>query len=641
MASFNSLNFNNGQSINLGYITSYWGLYGYNPIETIRPTGLNLNKLKKQVQDLYTSDVESAVNVIANVQYSSYNEANTALDAVADTLINHVYWLYGDLYTGGCFIWSASGSGSCQFVNFYGLYHVEDLIQGNYYEYFSGSNNFDFRVHANGDLNQPIIDNVIYFFNANETPQGGETNHVMDSEHELKIVTSESLGVWSGYDIKTSDLPETWEQGEEYANVYTNTEFEAFYLRGYTTDDYNSNVPHPWKRISQVRVVPNRQFFTGIVVSNGELVGGYVPIEKTDAVTGKDDDPSGGGSGGPVGGNGPQDDASSDVGIGTLPSSDFLETGIARIYLPTKAQMTAFNQFIFSDISQSLVDQLKKMWSNPLDYIENLGVCRLSGLGFTGVDEISFGGISTGVNCNYTNNAFREFSYTCSALYEKWNSALDYSNYTRLKIYVPYCGIYDIAIDEFQTAKGLGSVKLTYRVDLMSGMCVAFLIPYRPQYDKHYKNLEDNAFYQFNGNIYLPLSITATDWRNTYNSVLNIAGGMIAPSPSAVAGMATDIMGQKVNVQHSGSIGTNFGYMGVQKPYFIVERPAKSEPYLNEAYSYKTNYGYPVNEMYKLGNVKGFVKVRKGSFWANNLHATDEEREEIINLFENEGVWMN
>ena len=407
----------------------------------------------------------------------------------------------------------------------------------------------------------------------------------------------------------------------------------------YTDDDYNTNDSHPWYRLFQTRVVPNLSFSTGINVPNGELVGGYVPIEDSDAVTVPDSDPNGD-SGSQQGGEGDKDGVGDDVGSGEVPSSNFLNTGISRIYLPTVSQMTAFNRYIFSDISQSVVDQLKKMWSNPLDYIENIGVCRLTGLTPSGTNNISFGGIDTGVSCNYINNAFIEFDYTRN-IAEFWGNALDYSSYTKLKIFIPYCGLYDLNIDEFMINAKYGGcdVTLRYRVDLMSGMCVAMIRPARAQYGTDYGNL--NSFmYQFNGNIYLPLSLTATDWRNTYQSVLGIAGGMIAPSPSTAVGMAENIMGQKVNVQHSGSIGTNFGYMGIQKPYLIVERPAISEPKLNKDYNYGTNYGYPSNKLMKINNLRGFVKVRKGSFWGQNLHATDEERKEIISLLENEGVWM-
>jgi len=641
MSSFRSLNFNNGQGINLGFITKYWGLSGYNPIETQRPTGFNINKLKKTIQDKYSSDVPSAISVINNATYQSFDDANTALDAVADTLLNNVYWLYGDLYTGGCFMWSSSGSDIVQFVIFHGLYRINDLIQGDSYNYYCSSLNVPFKVQIPWN-NQPIVDNILYFFNANETEQDAPTNHVFKSELQLRIVDGRSLDCYRGSDRNSPLVPgtENWIQSQGEWPITSYAEFNSAYLYEYTDDDLTNITPHPWYRWFQNRVVPNLQFITGIEVENGELVGGYVPIEDSDAVTTPDSDPNGD-SGSQQGGDGDKNGVGDDVGSGELPSSNFLNTGISRIYLPTESQMTAFARYVFSDITQSAVDQLKKMWSNPLDYVENLGVCRLTGLTPSGTANISFGGIDTNVSCNYVNNAFIEFDYARN-IGEFWGNALDYSSYTKLKIFIPYCGLYDLNVDEFMInidKYGGCDVTLRYRVDLMSGMCVAMIRPSRAQYGTNYGNL--NSFlYQFNGNIYLPLSLTATDWRNTYQSVLGIAGGMIAPSPSTAVGMAENIMGQKVNVQHSGSIGTNFGYMGIQTPYLIIERPAISEPKLNKDYNYETNYGYPSNKLMTISNLRGFVKVRKGSFWGQNLHATDEERKEIISLLENEGVWM-
>ena len=105
MASFDTLNFNDGTSVKIGFVTSFWGLNGFNPIETVKPNGLNIAKYKKRIQDKYNSNVQGAINVINNVTYTTYDNAMQSLNEVADTLIDNVYWLYGDLYTGGCFIW--------------------------------------------------------------------------------------------------------------------------------------------------------------------------------------------------------------------------------------------------------------------------------------------------------------------------------------------------------------------------------------------------------------------------------------------------------------------------------------------------------------------------------------------------------
>lgn len=635
MSSFRNLNFNNGQSINLGYVTEFWGLSGQSPIETVHPTSINVNKFKKEVEENYSSELQNAISVLGQT-FETFDEANTALSEVSEILYNQ-YWLWGSLETGGCFIWSAPNSGECHFHNFYGLYHIDDIIQGSWYTYYSGGIVIPFRCHINDDENLPLVDNELFLFNSNITDENApRPNHIYNSEIKIRCVDCRSLNRYIGDDYEWLNI---WNQDQWIEASTSVSDWRAHYLYEYTTDNLADSNPHPWKRWKQSRIIPNIEWFLGIEVENGELVGGYVPIEKSDAVTYSDDDPNGD-SGGPSGGDGDKNALGDDVDTGDTPSSNFLQTGIARIYLPTQQVMTDFSHYVFTDITQSAIDQLKKMWSNPMDYIQNLGVCRLAGITASGSGAITFGGVSSGITSDYTNEAFRQFDYECK-LGEYWGNALDYSNYTKLKIYIPYCGLYDLNIDEFMMSNNNGgcTITLRYRVDLMSGMCVAMVRPSRAQYGSgNYSNL--NSFlYQYNGNIYLPLSLTATDWRNTYQSVLGIAGGMIAPSPASVAGMAESVMSQKVNVQHSGSIGTNFGYMGIQEPYLIIERPAISEPYYNENYKYETEYGYPSNKMTKLSYTSGFVKARKGSFWANNIHCTDDERKEIISLLENEGIW--
>lgn len=636
MSSFRNLNFNNGQSINLGYVTKFWGLSGQSPIETVHPTSIKVNKFKKEIEENYSSELPIAISVLAQT-FESFEEANTALSEVAELLQNQ-YWLWGSLETGGCFLWSAPNSGECHFHNFYGLFHIDDIIQGSWYTYYSGGIVIPFRCHINNDENLPLVDNELFLFNSNITDENApRPNHVYNSEIKIRCVDCRSLNRYIGDDYEWLNI---WNQNQWLEASTSVSDWRAHYLYEYTTDNLADSNPHPWKRWKQSRIIPNIEWFLGIEVENGELVGGYVPIENSDAVTYPDDDPNGD-SGGPSGGDGDKNALGDDVDTGDTPSSNFLQTGIARIYLPTQQVMTDFSHYVFTDITQSAIDQLKKMWSNPMDYIQNLGVCRLAGIIASGSGAITFGGVSSGITSDYTNEAFRQFDYECK-LGEYWGNALDYSNYTKLKIYIPYCGLYDLNIDEFMTSNDNGGCNITlrYRVDLMSGMCVAMVRPSRAQYGSgNYSNL--NSFlYQYNGNIYLPLSLTATDWRNTYQSVLGIAGGMIAPSPASVAGMAENVMSQKVNVQHSGSIGTNFGYMGIQEPYLIIERPALSEPYYdNDHYNYETEYGYPSNKMTKLSYAKGFVKVRKGSLWANNIHCTDDERKEIISLLESEGIW--
>jgi hypothetical protein len=636
MTSFRNLNFNNGQSVNLGYVTYFWEISGYAPIETVCPTSIKVNKFKKEVEKNYSSELPGAISRLG-WSFETFDEANTALSEVAEILQSQ-YWLWGSLETGGCFIWSAPNSGECHFHNFYGLYHIDDIIQGSEYTYYSGGIVVPFRCHINNDKKLPIVDNELFLFNVNYTEENApKVNHNYNSEIKIKCVDCRSLNRYIGDDYEWLGI---WNQNQWIEASTSVSDWKLHYLYEYTTDNLADSNPHPWKRWKQSRVITNIEWFLGIEVANGELVGGYVPIENSDAVTCSDNDPNGD-SGGPPGGDGDKNALGDDVGTGGTPSSNFLQTGIARIYLPTQQVMTAFSHYVFTDITQSTIDQLKKMWSNPMDYIQNLGVCRLAGITASGSSAITFGGVSSGITSDYTNEAFRQFDYECK-LGEYWGNALDYSNYTKLKIYIPYCGLYDLNIDEFMISNNNGgcTITLRYRVDLMSGMCVAMVRPSRAQYGSgNYSNF--NSFlYQFNGNIFLPLSLTATDWRNTYQSVLGIAGGMIAPSPASVTGMAESVMSQKVNVQHSGSIGTNFGYMGIQEPYLIIERPALSEPYYNNNYKYETEYGYPSNKMTKLSYTSGFVKARKGSFWANNIHCTDDERKEIISLLETEGIWV-
>lgn len=640
MASIKVINLNNGRKLDFGYITNLWGLNGWNPIETQVPTGLRVKDYQAECWEKYDTHLFSAISTLNGNHYNTANAANAALDNVASYLLDNAVWIVGDLYTGGWFFASEPNTDTIILYSFYGLFEVtEVLTQTKFYEYIFSSTTVPFTCHANNNQSNPITDNKLYFFNYSDTARNAPINHVCNSRYEIRIVDSRCIGVYRGDDVETA--LDRWEQTQWYVDLDSNSLFEGAYLYNYTDDELDSGSPHPWKRWEQNRVVPNIQFFVGYDWEqdpnyNGELIGGYVPIDKNPNVD-DSDSPSGGDSEGGSGGYGDQDGHSDEIDSGSTPPSTFLDCGVARIYIPTQQQMQNFTRFLFNDITQSLVDQLKKMWSNPLDYIGNVAVCHIAGLTATGTAAVSFGGINSGINSDYINTAFHDFSYICH-VHEHWKDAFDYSNYTKIKIYIPYCGIYDLNVDEVMSEDT--TIRVKYRVDIMSGMCVAFVKITKNQHDVHFEPL-DSEVYQFNGNVFLPLSLTATDWRNTYQSLLAIAGGMIAPSPSSVAGMASSIMGQKVNVQHSGSIGTNFGYLGQQTPFLIIERPSKSEPNYNKNYNYATNYGYPLNKQRPLSGLKGFVKVAPDTMWSNNIHATNDELMELKDLLENKGIWIS
>ena len=229
-------------------------------------------------------------------------------------------------------------------------------------------------------------------------------------------------------------------------------------------------------------------------------------------------------------------------------------------------------------------------------------------------EVIGFCGYSSDVSAKVVTKQYYELEYSIN-ISEFWQTALDYSNYTKAKVFIPYCGIYDVNIDEFMG----GTMFLHYVIDIISGSCIAMLGTKRQEKDGTWLRA---VLYQFNGNCIISIPISATNWQGTFNTILGIASMAIAPSAMATAGMGQAIMGQKVSVQKSGSIASNFGYLGKQQPYIILERPELAIPK-----DYGHHEGYPANHKRKLLEVHGYTEIKNNTLIANGFTGTKDELE--------------
>lgn len=328
----------------------------------------------------------------------------------------------------------------------------------------------------------------------------------------------------------------------------------------------------------------------------------------------------------PGGGGGPQDRYSENTLPEGHPSLNLLNSGFVKLYNPTFSEVQQFASFLFSGITEDMAAVIKRMMVNPIDYILSLNMIHIP-LTTTTASDIGFCGISSGVSAAVVTEQYYEIEYSINVR-EFWQTALDYSSYTKCRIYVPYCGIYDISIDEIQN----GTLWLRYVVDVVSGSVVAFVGTKRTQKDG---TVLRATLYQYNGNCILSMPVSQTNWQNTFSSVLNIASMAIAPSPSSVAGMAQDVMSQKVSVQKSGSISANFGYLGKQTPYIILERPELSIPV-----DYGHHEGYPANHKRKMSEVHGYTEVKENTLIYNKFSGTDEEMEMLKSVLES-GVYLD
>lgn len=321
-----------------------------------------------------------------------------------------------------------------------------------------------------------------------------------------------------------------------------------------------------------------------------------------------------GGSTEPGGGTGTFDDNGELIGIPGLPTLSAVSAGFITLFNPTVAQLKNLASYMWSDLFN--IDGWKKIFADPMDAILGLSIVPVE-IPSPTTQEVKVGNIPTGVNMSVAESQYVEVDCGTLNVQEFWGSYLDYSPYTKAEIYLPYCGIHPISVDEIMNK----TVRVVYHIDILSGACCAFV------------ECGGTVLYSFVGQCSSSIPITGDNWTNVINGAISIAGsigsmvssgGMSAPMAiSQVASTAVNTM--KPSIEKSGSMGGTGGMLGVQKPYLILSRPRQALPNKQNTFS-----GYPSFITEQLKDLSGYTEIE--SIHLENVPATEAELSEIESL---------
>ena len=377
---------------------------------------------------------------------------------------------------------------------------------------------------------------------------------------------------------------------------------------------------------------------------------------------------SGGGtSGDDAGGDTDFDDSSDTITDSSLPTLSAADTGFTRIYNPTLTQVQNLANYLWTDpsIISTLWNHVKQFLENPMDaFIAfNLVPCTVPD---GGTAEFKVMYIGTGVSLTTAANQFVDVDCGNVQIAKMYDSALDYSPYTRVSMFLPYIGSVELNCDEVMGK----TLSVTYRIDIVSGGCVAKIA------------VDGSIRYQYSGHCAITIPFTSADFTG-YVSAMIQASKTVASLAAGAAGMpdlaatiagvpgqksgetittttralnpktgrlrnvAQDIeehsgtkasftslmksgvgntvgavIGSKPLVERTGSFSGNTGYLGVRRPYVIIERPRMCNP---EQYG-KYN-GRPAMIYEKLGNLTGYTVVQEVQL--TGFSATNPELDEI------------
>ena len=319
------------------------------------------------------------------------------------------------------------------------------------------------------------------------------------------------------------------------------------------------------------------------------------------------------------GGQGDMTDTSDPIEIESKPlltTGDFL-----RVYKLTATDLSALQAKL---ISNGFLDNLiAKLRTDAMDYIVGLNAIPISATNVAS-STIKIANLDTEIAASYLSWYIEDIDFGEIALTEYFQTFMDYSPYTKLSAYIPYCGIVPLNVDNFMNDK----ISMKCRVDMLTGQFVVFV------------SNSSGIVTTVSGNCAYQLPIRANDYNRLVTSGLGLLAGIVGTAGALATGniplavgagigtvgglVATSQAMTKPDVTSKGSLGGNYGLLGNRTPYLIIQRPTLSVPS-----NYGKTIGYMSRISAKLGDLHGYTVVEE--IHLEHISATDDEKKLIEN----------
>ena len=275
----------------------------------------------------------------------------------------------------------------------------------------------------------------------------------------------------------------------------------------------------------------------------------------------------------------------------------------------TKERLIQLGQFLWGT---SVFDEFSLINNNP---IENIISCKAIPYNISGTtQEITLGNVRTGVNGEKISQNFSKQTIGSVAIAEHYHNFLDYAPYTNVIIYLPYIGF-----KELDASLVMGkTLRIEYTLDVITGGCLAQIY------------VGNIRLYEFTGNIGVDISITASNRAQVESAYISASVGVVSSAMSGnVTGAVNSIIGAATSQYH---------YSGTGNPspscvsstnrtcYVVIDRPQ-----YQSLKAFNHTRGRMCCLSKTIGSLKGYT-VCDGNVDISGISATDEEKEEIVNI---------
>ena len=298
-----------------------------------------------------------------------------------------------------------------------------------------------------------------------------------------------------------------------------------------------------------------------------------------------------------------------------------IQSNLVKAYSLTTGNLSELAAFLWSD---NFIDVIKKLQNDPIQNIQKL--CYLP-FDYTkgDADNIFIGNSDTGISAPRIYDQFQEVDFGNLEITEYYGNSLDYE--TDIAIFLPFIGEKTLSCVDIMG----GTINLKYRVDILTGTCVAIISAVRVQNDVTLKSV----LYTFSGDMSNEVPLTASQNNFFKSLVSNPADVEKTLTTAATGGVLAMIGGMSHSYSHTGSIGGNVGFLSVLTPYLIIRRPVNVKPA-----AYEKTFGYPTYTSVTLENQKGYCRYKECYFDYRVYLLEKDITDEIITKLKTKGIYI-
>lgn len=299
-----------------------------------------------------------------------------------------------------------------------------------------------------------------------------------------------------------------------------------------------------------------------------------------------------------------------------------IASDLVKAYQVDLANLNQLTSFLWSD---GFIDTIKKLQNNPIENIQKLFYLPYD-VEVSASETVKIGNTDSNIQGNRIVKQFQEIDFGNIDITEYYGNTLDYN--TELSIYLPFIGEKTLNIYDIMG----GSLNLKYRVDILTGNCIAILSIVRKQNDVTL----NSVLYTYIGDMSNNVPLTSTQ-NNFFKQILgNLTNPTALITNSGVQFAMSGVSGVNATTYtHSGNIGGNNGFMSVLTPYLIIRRPVNVKPS-----DYERTFGYPAYTSVTLANQKGYCRYRECYFDNMFFDLEKEICDEILNKLKTKGIYI-